>query len=76
MTTETTTTTRPAGTEGLCGYVGFFEGKRHEFYAASLFAAKQQAIAHFKPSKKKEHMVSVVLAEKPDGTEVVHTPDF
>lgn len=70
------TSTRPPGTEGLCGYVGFFDGKHHDFYAASLYAAKQQAIAFFKPSKKKEHLVTVQLAERADGSEVVHTPDF
>jgi hypothetical protein len=37
----------------------------------SMFDAKEKAIAHFKPPKSKQHMVSVVLAEK-DGKQVVH----
>jgi hypothetical protein len=57
------------------GYVAFFNGKRHELYADSLFDAKTKAVEHFKPAKSKAHMVSVVLAEK-DGKPVVHTPDF
>jgi hypothetical protein len=53
------------------GYVAFFGGKRHELYAESLWDAKQKAIAHFRPRKKQEHMVSVVLAEV-DGEPVTH----
>ena len=54
------------------GYIGFFNGKRVELQADSLYAAKQQAIAHFKPSKAKAHMVHVELAEK-DGEQVTTT---
>lgn len=57
------------------GYICFYNGKRWECYADTLFSAKQQAIAHFKPRKKQEHMVSVILTEI-SGKEVVHTPDF
>jgi len=57
------------------GYIAFFNDKRHELYAASLWDAKQKAIAHFKPAKSKQHLVHVVLAEK-DGEPVIHTPDF
>jgi len=57
------------------GYIGFYNRQQHEFRAASLWDAKQMAIKHFKPPKSKEHMVSVVLAEK-DGQPVVHTADF
>lgn len=56
-----------------CGYVAFYNGKRHELYAESLYAAKLKAIDHFKAPKSKQHMVSVVLAEK-DGKEVTHNP--
>lgn len=51
------------------GYVCFYNGKRHELYASSLWDAKQKAVAHFKVPKSKEHMVSVLLAEK-DGQPV------
>jgi hypothetical protein len=53
------------------GYVAFFNDKRTEVYADSLYQAKQKAITHFKPRKSQEHMVSVVLAEK-DGQPVTH----
>ena len=59
--------------ESLYGYVCFYNGKRHELRAPSLYAAKQAAVRHFKTPRSKEHMVSVVLAERPDGTEVVHS---
>jgi hypothetical protein len=57
------------------GYIAFFNGRRHELHADSLFAAKQKAVAHFKAKPKQAHMVSVVLAEK-EGQQVTHTPDF
>lgn len=57
------------------GYIGFYNGKRAEVYAASLWAAKEQVIALFKVPKSKQGLVAVVLAEK-DGEPVQHTPDF
>jgi hypothetical protein len=45
------------------GYIAFFNSKRIEVYAASLYAAKFEAVRIFKPRKSQEHMVSVVLAE-------------
>ena len=57
------------------GYVAFYNGQRLEVYAKDLWAAKQQVIEKLKVSKSKQHMVSVMLAEK-DGHSVVHTPDF
>ena len=56
------------------GYVCFFNEKRHELYARSLWDAKQQAVAFFKPKRKDEHMVSVLLAEI-DGQTVTHVAD-
>lgn len=53
------------------GYIAFFNDKRHELYADSLYAAKLEAIKHFKPRKSQEYMVHVHLAEK-DGEPVVH----
>lgn len=61
--------------EPKLGYVCFFKNERHEIYAKSLWDAKQKAIAFFKPKRKDEHMVSVILAEK-DGKPVTHVPDF
>lgn len=56
------------------GYVVFYNGKRHELYAASLYAAKEAAIAHFKVPPRKSHMVSGILAEV-NGKSVTTTLD-
>jgi hypothetical protein len=62
---------------GDCGYKAFFNGKEVELYASGLYPAKVAAIAHFKPRKKQEHMVSVVLCERADDSVVTHSPaDF
>lgn len=52
------------------GYIALYQEKRWELYAGSLYAAKLAAIEHFKPSKRKEHLVSVHLAEI-DGDTVI-----
>lgn len=57
------------------GYKAFYASKTADIYAEDMFKAKQQAIAHFKVPKSKQHMVSVVLCEK-EGQQVTHTPDF
>ncbi len=54
------------------GYVAFYNRQTKEIYAASLYAAKLEAIRLFKVRKSQEHMVSVVLAEK-EGQPVVHS---
>ena len=54
------------------GYICFYNGKRLEVYAETLYAAKLKAIEQFKPAKSKSHMVSVTLAEK-DGEQVIHS---
>ena len=56
----------------LCGYVCFYNSKRIELYASSLFEAKTKAIAKFKLPKSKQHMISVCLAERPDVSEVLN----
>lgn len=61
------------------GFKAFFANKEADIYAESLYAAKLKAIAHFKPRKSQEHMVSVVLCEKDvdpatgKGTQVSHS---
>lgn len=45
------------------GYVCFYNGKRWECYASSMFDAKEKAVAYFKPPKSKQHMVRAVLAK-------------
>lgn len=57
----------------MCGFICIFNGKRFETRAASLYAAKLAAIAHFKPRKSQEHMIIVMLAERPDGSTVTHS---
>lgn len=53
------------------GYVFFYNNKRVELQADTMYAAKLQAIAHFKPPKSKQHLVHGALAEK-DGEEIHH----
>lgn len=55
------------------GYVCFYNSKRIELQAKDLWDAKQKAVAQFKAPRSKQHLVSVVLAEK-DGKPVVHNP--
>lgn len=54
------------------GYIFFFDGKRVEIYADSLYEAKQKALDHFKPAKSKQHMVHGMIAEC-NGVPIVHT---
>ena len=67
---------RPPGTEGMHGYAAFYNGRQADIYATSLSDAKRQAVEYFRVPPKKAHMVSVMLAEKPDGSPVVHRPDW
>jgi ribosomal protein S5 len=58
------------------GYVAFYAGRQTEVRAASLYAAKLAAVAFFKPRRSQEHMVHVHLAERADGSAVVHATTF
>jgi len=58
------------------GYVAFYAGRQTEVRAASLYAAKLAAVAFFKPRRSQEHMVHAHLAERADGSAVVHAPTF
>lgn len=53
-------------------YFHLHAAKPIEVRAASLYAAKQAGIAHFKPSRSKQHMVSAYLVER-DGEQVTTT---
>lgn len=46
------------------GYIAIFNSKKIEIYANSLYEAKQKAIKYFRPNKRQEHNILVVLAEK------------
>jgi hypothetical protein len=52
---------KPAA-EPLHPFIFFYGNKKVELYAKSLYDAKQQAIAHFKVKKSKEHEVHGALA--------------
>ena len=56
----------------MFGYVCFYRGKRIEVRALRSFDAQEIAAKIFKAKKSWE--VTVVLAEKPSGEEVVHVP--
>lgn len=60
---------------GEYGYVAGFNGREIEVWAPSLWKAKQEALHFFKPSKRRQIEVWVVLAETPSG-QVVHVADF
>ena len=58
-------------------YKCFFNNKTWEFKAPSVYAAKLKAIEYFKARKSQEHMISVMLLQRFDGTTVTHsTSDF
>ncbi|KVP17272.1 hypothetical protein [Burkholderia ubonensis] len=59
----------------MYGYIAFYKGRRTEVHADTSLAARGKAAAIFKVPKKKEHEVTVMLAEK-DGQPVTHTADF
>lgn len=62
-----------APSDGSCGYVAFYQGKRLEVYADTSFQAQQRAAAHWKVKERKRYEVSVILAEK-NGETVTHIP--
>ncbi|MEX3983686.1 hypothetical protein AB4Y45_32410 [Paraburkholderia sp. EG287A] len=55
------------------GYVGFYRGRRGECEAETSLKAQEILARQFKA--KKQHEVTVVLAEK-NGEQVVHAPLF
>ena len=55
-----------------CGYVCHYRGKRVEVRAATSYAAQQKAAAILKA--RKAYDVVVTLAERADGSPVVHAP--
>lgn len=53
-------------------YDAFYESRKSVVEAESLYAAKLAAVAHFKPRKSREHMVSVVLTKLGDRAVALH----
>ena len=60
--------------DGDYGYIAFYKGKKVEVYAPSSYAAQKLASVHF--GVKRSYEITVVLCERSDGSQVVHTPDF
>jgi hypothetical protein len=54
------------------GYIVMYQGKQRELWAPTLYHAKKMAVQYFRPKKKDEHLISVILCEK-DGKEVTHS---
>jgi hypothetical protein len=57
---------------GQYGYLAGLHGATLEVYAPTKAAALRAALDFWKPFKKDRAYVWVELAEKPDGTPVVH----
>ena len=55
----------------MLGYVGLYQGNQVEVYADSIWQAKQLAIKQLGVPKKKEGLLSIVLAEV-DGKEYIN----
>lgn len=55
-------------TEGDCGYVAGYKGKKISLYAKTLSAASELGRQHLKVTKKDSGMFWVTLAERADGT--------
>jgi hypothetical protein len=54
------------------GYIAFYQKRRIELRAASLLAAKTEACKQFRVRKSEEWKVAIVLAERADGSTVLH----
>lgn len=56
---------------GDYGYIAFYNGKQFELYAPSKWEAAKLAQTHFKVPKSRQGLLSVELAEREDGSEVI-----
>lgn len=59
-------------TSELYGYTTFYRGEKLEVYATSSYAAQQKAANIFRAGKVCD--VSIFLCERPDGSQLIHTP--
>ena len=55
----------------LNGYIAIYKGKQIEVYAETSYKAQLKAAEVFKA--KKSYEVTVMLCERPDSSEVIHT---
>jgi hypothetical protein len=58
---------------GDSGFIGFVKGQRYEVYGPSLLAARTTLARHCKVKPKDEYKINIMVAERPDGSEVVHS---
>lgn len=66
-------TTINTKSEGDLGYIAGYADKKIGVYAENLYAAKQKAVAHFKPSKKNTGLLWITLAEDSEGNTVTQS---
>ncbi len=57
----------------MYGYIAHYGMHRREIHAPTAYAAQQKAIELLKIPKSKRGLLSVTLAERPDGTQVTHS---
>ncbi len=56
---------------GDCGFVAFYKGAEYHVYAATLLKARDIVAKHCKA--KKAYDINIMIAEREDGSEVIHT---
>lgn len=66
MSTKVLNTKQP----GDCGYIGFFGGDKFEVYAPTLLKAREQIVTIAGIPLSKLRHLTVVLAERADGSSV------
>jgi hypothetical protein len=55
------------------GYICFYNRQRIEVHAQTSYKAQCEAARLLKVPVKKQHLISVTLCERVDGTQVVHS---
>ena len=60
-------------TDGDCGYVAGYKGKKIALYAKSLSAASDLGQSHLKVTKKDRGLFWITLAERADGSVVAQS---
>lgn len=59
------------------GYKAFYNNKTFDIWTdKGLYGAKLEAIKHFNPPKSKQHLITVILCEKPNGENITHVANF
>jgi DNA-binding transcriptional regulator/RsmH inhibitor MraZ len=58
------------------GYIAIYKGNKIEIWSDSMYHAECQAAVAFKVKPKNQHLISVFLCERADGTEVEQSTCF